>query len=69
MQGLMMDYQLNVPAILRRAEELYGDREIVSRSPTRAGTATATPTSRHGPSGSPLRCGASASGTATASAR
>jgi fatty-acyl-CoA synthase len=33
MQGLMMDYQLNVPAILRRAEELYGDREIVSRLP------------------------------------
>ncbi len=31
MQGLMMDYQLNVPAILRRADELYGDREIVSR--------------------------------------
>jgi fatty-acyl-CoA synthase len=33
MQGLMMDYQLNVPAILRRAEELYGDREVVSRLP------------------------------------
>ena len=27
MDGLMMDYQLNVPAILRRADELYGDRE------------------------------------------
>ena len=25
MQGLMMDYQLNVPAILRRADELHGD--------------------------------------------
>src|SRR6187455_1479496 len=33
MLGLMMDYQLNVPAILRRADELYGDREIVSRLP------------------------------------
>ena len=33
MQGLMMDYQLNVPAILRRADELYGDRVIVSRLP------------------------------------
>jgi fatty-acyl-CoA synthase len=29
--GLMMDYQLNVPAILRRAEQMYGDGEIVSR--------------------------------------
>ena len=27
----MMDYQLNVPAILRRADELYGDHEIASR--------------------------------------
>jgi fatty-acyl-CoA synthase len=33
MQGLMMDYQLNVPAILRRADELFGDGEIVSRLP------------------------------------
>ena len=33
MDGLMMDYQLNVPAILRRADELYGDSEIVSRQP------------------------------------
>ena len=31
MDGLMMDYQLNVPAILRRADELYGDSEIASR--------------------------------------
>lgn len=36
MQGLMMDYQLNVPAILRRGEELFGDREIVSRLPDRS---------------------------------
>ena len=34
--GLMMDYQLNVPAILRRADELYGDREIVSRLPDKS---------------------------------
>ena len=33
MDGLMMDYQLNVPAILRRADELYGENEIVSRLP------------------------------------
>ncbi len=36
MHGLMMDYQLNVPAILRRADELYGDREIVSRLPDKS---------------------------------
>src|SRR6476659_5211040 len=36
MLGLMMDYQLNVPAILRRADELYGDREIVSRLPDKS---------------------------------
>ena len=35
-RALMMDYQLNVPAILRRAEELYGDREIVSRLPDKS---------------------------------
>jgi fatty-acyl-CoA synthase len=33
MEGLMMDYQLNVPAILRRGEELFGTREIASRLP------------------------------------
>ncbi|HEY7731717.1 MAG TPA: long-chain fatty acid--CoA ligase [Gaiellaceae bacterium] len=36
MRGLMMDYQLNVPAILRRADELYGDREIVTRLPDKS---------------------------------
>ena len=36
MDGLMMDYQLNVPAILRRADELYGDSEIVSRLPDKS---------------------------------
>ena len=36
MQALMMDYQLNVPAILRRGEELYGQREIVSRLPDKS---------------------------------
>ena len=35
-RALMMDYQLNVPAILRRADELYGDREIVSRLPDKS---------------------------------
>ena len=32
----MMDYQLNVPAILRRAESLFGDGEIVSRLPDKS---------------------------------
>jgi fatty-acyl-CoA synthase len=36
MQGLMMDYQLNVPAILRRGEELFGDREIATRLPDKS---------------------------------
>src|SRR4026207_619005 len=36
MDGLMMDYQLNVPAILRPADELYGAREIVSRQPDKS---------------------------------
>ena len=36
MEGLMMDYQLNVPAILRRADELYGDNEIASRLPDKS---------------------------------
>jgi len=33
MNGLMMNYQLTLPAILRRAETLYGPREIVSELP------------------------------------
>src|SRR5919199_1120272 len=32
-KGLMSDYQLTLPAILRRAEELYGKKEIVTRNP------------------------------------
>ncbi|HSG13740.1 MAG TPA: AMP-binding protein, partial [Gaiellaceae bacterium] len=36
MEGLMMDYQLNVPAILRRADEFFGDSEIVSRLPDKS---------------------------------
>ncbi|MDF2749109.1 MAG: fatty-acid--CoA ligase, partial [Gaiellaceae bacterium] len=31
MNGLIMDYELNVPAILRRAEQLFGHKEIVTR--------------------------------------
>ena len=36
MNGLMMDYQLNIPAILRRGEDLFGDREIASRLPDKS---------------------------------
>lgn len=33
MKGLMMDYQLTLPTILRRAESLFGKKEIVSKLP------------------------------------
>ncbi len=36
MQGLTMDYELNVPAILRRGEELFGHKKIVSRLPDKS---------------------------------
>jgi fatty-acyl-CoA synthase len=36
MRGLMMDYQLTLPTILRRAESLFGDKEIVSRLPDKS---------------------------------
>ena len=36
MEGLIMDYELNVPAILRRGEQLFGDKEIVTRLPDRS---------------------------------
>jgi acyl-CoA synthetase (AMP-forming)/AMP-acid ligase II len=36
MQGLIMDYQLTVPAILRRADELFAHKEIVTRLPDKS---------------------------------
>ena len=33
MNGLMMKFNLTVPAILKRAETLFGSREIVSQTP------------------------------------
>ncbi len=36
MNGLMMDYQLTLPAMMRRAEKLYGHKEIVSRKPEKS---------------------------------
>ena len=36
MRGLMMEYQLTLPTILRRAESLFGKKEIVSRRPDKS---------------------------------
>ncbi|MGB3634048.1 MAG: long-chain fatty acid--CoA ligase [Rubrobacteraceae bacterium] len=36
MKGLTSDYQLNLSAILRRAEQLYGSKEIVTRKPDKS---------------------------------
>ena len=36
MNGLIMDYQLNIPAILRRAETLFARKEIVTRLPDKS---------------------------------
>jgi fatty-acyl-CoA synthase len=36
MKGLMMDYQLTVSSILRRAESLFGKKEIVSQLPDKS---------------------------------
>ncbi|MBD0329104.1 MAG: long-chain fatty acid--CoA ligase [Thermoleophilia bacterium] len=36
MKGLIMDYELNVPAILRRAEQLFPRKEIVTRLPDKS---------------------------------
>src|SRR5262245_19682293 len=35
MRGLMMDYPLTIPAIVRRVETLFSNRKIVSRRPDR----------------------------------
>ncbi len=35
MQGLMMDFQLTLPPLLRRAETYFGDKEIATRLPDR----------------------------------
>jgi fatty-acyl-CoA synthase len=36
MNGLMMDYQLTLPALLRRVEAYYGGKEIVTRLPDKS---------------------------------
>ena len=36
MNGLMMEYQLSLPPILRRAEKFFGDQEVVTRLPDKS---------------------------------
>src|SRR5437867_13369363 len=36
MDGLMMDYQLTLPTLLRRAETFFAGKEIVTRLPDRS---------------------------------
>ena len=36
MDGLMMDFQLTLPPVLRRAETYFGDKEIVTRLPDKS---------------------------------
>ncbi len=36
LEGLSQDYQLTIPAILRRADQLYGRREIATRRPDKS---------------------------------
>jgi fatty-acyl-CoA synthase len=36
MDGLMMDYQLTLPTILRRAEAYFGEQEVVTRLPDKS---------------------------------
>lgn len=36
LEGLIQDYQLTLPAILRRTETLYGRKEIVTRRPDKS---------------------------------
>src|SRR5918999_2656234 len=36
MQGLMMEYQLTLPPLLRRAETFFGDKQVVTRMPDKS---------------------------------
>ena len=36
MKGQMMDFQLTLPPLLRRAETYFGDKEIVTRLPDKS---------------------------------
>src|SRR5437879_12085523 len=36
MDGLMMDFQLTLPTLLRRAETYFGEQEVVTRLPDKS---------------------------------
>ena len=36
MNGLMMDFQLTLPPLLRRAETFFGEKQIVTRLPDKS---------------------------------
>ena len=36
MNGLLMDFQLTLPAIMRRTDQLFGHKEIVTRLPDKS---------------------------------
>ena len=70
MDGLMMDYQLTLPTLLRRAETFFGDKEIATRLPGPELPPLRLPrTWPGGRSSSRSRCSSSASSAATASRR
>ena len=70
MDGLMMDYQLNVPAILRRAEQIFGDvADRVAAARSQPAPHHERRRSRPAPAGSASRSPRSGSWRATASRR
>ena len=36
MDGLMMDYQLTLPTLLRRVETYFGDKQVITRLPDKS---------------------------------
>ena len=70
MRGLMMDYQLSIPAIVRRAETLFRHKTVTSRRPDRTVVRHSfADDPRPGRGASPSRCRRSASSPAIASRR
>ena len=70
MRGLMMDFQLTIPAIVRRAETLFGHKQVVTRRPDRIDRPThVRGGARPRAGGWRWRCRRSACGPATGSRR
>ena len=68
MDGLMMDFQLTLPTLLRRAETYFGEQEVVTRLPDKSfHRYTYSDMARR--SSSPWRWASWASSAATASRR